>query len=358
MKKPLLFILTLALSLAGNILFSAKTQALSTDEKTWYTIAELVEYQKELEAEGVGIQNGFIHREDDKSRALANYMGMPLSITSFNPSTGTITVHYQGNFLNENLKNLHIARFNAGDPDYAFNETARYSLPLKPSTRLAVSEREEINGEGWLPPNQEITFQMIDANFEDDIDPVFWFFFDTNSNSWGGQYHFRDCLESPDYREGMDCRLVFTKERPLYIPAEPEPEPISSEPIITKPIAPVVPEPVVYESTMPEPAVTKPIAPEPIVTIAPLISQSTSQPAPNPIAPLVATTQATQTISQTPNQIEIPNLGETCHKERAVIFPWWLIILMLIGDAAVLWLFWPKNSKKYKKSLDKKGKVR
>lgn len=45
--------------------------------------------------------------------------------------------------------------------------------------------------------------------------------------------------------------------------------------------------------------------------------------------------------------VELPaagGLGDKCKKE--IIFPWWFILLILIADALILWLFWPKNRKK------------
>lgn len=303
MRKIPLILLTLITIAVGNPLFSAKTYALATTDKTLYTIPELLEYKEELGDDAVCFDHGgfdcfglFMPLENEKMRAFSVFTGSPLTITSFNPSLGTITLYYQG-ALGEDLKNVHAARFDAGDPDYTFNETARYSLPLKPSTHLAVSEKEEVNGEGWFSPGQEKTFQMIDANFEDDIDPVFWFFFDTASTSWGGQYNYRDCIESPDYQEGMECHVTFSDERPVYVPA----------------------------------------AVAPAETLSLKLSQ---------------TEPAETSTTTTPKAPETGVYTKPCI-EKTVEFPWWIGALILIGNLTLLWLFWPKNAKKSKKPIDK-----
>ena len=85
----------------------------------------------------------------------------------------------------------------------------------------------------------------------------------------------------------------------------------------------------------------------------------------NPITPMatVATTSAAaeqvteQTATPAPesplsasSDVPTPLVGaEEC---RSFEFPWWLIILILIGDAIIMWLFWPKNSKNFKKGID------
>lgn len=342
MVKKIITLSTLIFGITGITNIATATSPPST----YWTLDELAILAEEIKQNST-CEDDFcremelwnLRQTDDKYKALSESMAIPLKITSFNPSKGTITIRYSTE--NDRLKNLHIARFDVGGPDYDFNEAAKNSLPFRSGTRLVISEKESKNGKNWFPSNQDVTFQMIDATFSDNIAPVFWFFFDTPNTDWGwgGQYHFKECLESPDYHEGMECRLAYTKERPLYIPAEPEPEPIIPEPI--------APEPVVFE-----PAIS-----ESIVATASLTSQSASRPTPNLVAPLVATTQVAQ-IPQNSDEIEIPNLGDTCRKERTIILPWWLIVLILIGNAVILWLFWPKNSKKYKKSLDKKGKVR
>lgn len=355
MVKKIITLSTLIFGITGITNIATATSPPST----YWTLDELAILAEEVKQNST-CEDDFcremelwnLRQTDDKYKALSESMAIPLKITSFNPSKGTITIRYSTE--NDRLKNLHIARFDVGGPDYDFNEAARDSLPLKPGTRLAVSEKEADNGENWFPSNQDVTFQMIDATFGDNIAPVFWFFFDTPNTDWGwgGQYHFKECLESPDYHEGMECRLAYTKERPLYIPAEPKPEPIIPEPTVPEAITPAIPEPTIPEPITPEPVVFGPAISESIVATASLTPQSASRPTPNLVAPLVATTQVAQ-IPQNPDEIEIPNLGDTCRKERTIVFPWWLIVLILIGNAVILWLFWPKNPKKYQKTIDK-----
>ena len=53
-----------------------------------------------------------------------------------------------------------------------------------------------------------------------------------------------------------------------------------------------------------------------------------------------------------------PNTGAQPCMTKSIEFPWWLGALIVIGNVAFLWAFWPKSPKKSKKVLDKKSRVR
>lgn len=80
---------------------------------------------------------------------------------------------------------------------------------------------------------------------------------------------------------------------------------------------------------------------------------STTEPNQQSDGTLEITSSAAESNNTQPlaESIDLPKTGDLRGKcEREIIFPWWLLILLMIGDAIIMWFFWPKNRKKVEKN--------
>ncbi len=316
-RKPTIFLLSIF------IIGATFAPFIHAEEKTYWTHEEMVELEKEVaeeifsdpsckETDHWCIRRLYLSMKyrGGQYAALPNYGTHPLTITSFNPSKGTISVFFQDEFLRDRInglsekdyiKDLFIARFDKGKEDRNYFEKILSGEELLEGTRLAVLETESKNGENWLAPNQEVTFKMIDSEFNDNISNYFVFYFSTSRARWMDPANFDSCMESPDYREGMECRIVYAERSVEYIPME------------------VVPEP----TEVPSKGETE-LLPEPTML------------APDTSAPIN-------------------------DKNRVVEMPWWITALIISGGILLVWWFMPtrltKFQKKSKKSVDKSKPV-
>lgn len=243
-------------------------QAFAEEEKDYWTYEEMVKFEKEVEPELFDENTcnnksclrrlyASIRGRGGKYTALLNGYDMyPLVISAINPSKGTISVIYRGSTLRDKINgfteedyviNLFISRFDEGKSDGNFYERILNGEELPDSVHLVILEREENNGEKWLDNNKETTFQMIDATFSETIPNKAWFYFETaNKGKWLDPFSFDSCLKSPDYREGMECRVVYTTKGTNFIPQEVSEPTAEPEPVVAleeeKRIVPLVPD--------------------------------------------------------------------------------------------------------------------
>ena len=125
---------------------------------------------------------------------------------------------------------------------------------------------------------------------------------------------YSSCVNSLNYVEGMECRMIFDETGNWsYYPFYPE-EPKTAE----NSISDLGGETIIYASTMSE-------------------------------EELGATTEV----------VNAPNTGTTtAPQEKQTGLPWWMSLIFSVGCATTLWLFWPKSRKKSKKSVDKPKQMR
>lgn len=381
-KLPKISILILAISAIIISLFSAKTYALyiDSDDATWYTVAELLDYREQVEREknelcgdSQSCREAWFYEKietDQKFQALNNLEQRQFIVTAINLKTKTFKIiSFSENMMLKrmgieekiNVSSFYLARFTT---EQAFNrahdlESQQNELynGVVPGVQTLFAYRRIHDNEVFpSASNIEVELEML-PNSDVASNPfgAFGYVVDGVGYNAVGYVFYQSCLDAKDYTEGAECRLMFSPEKgaeyfpyvaidgptdstpeaeiepeDISTPITPEPTQISSEPTaITPELTPIIPEPAVIAS----------IPMNPVLSIAAPREYSGS------------TTLATAPLAQdatvlSSDQIEIPNLGKTCPEERIIKFPWWLIILMLIGDAAVLWLFWPKNTKK------------
>lgn len=201
-------------------------------------------------------------------------------------------------------------------------------------------------------------------------------------------FDYSDCVNSPEFREGMVCR-GYLEERfgeIIYLPAEREEEMVPEVPVVpaVEPEGPVVPE----EPTVPEEPVVvpeEPIVPvvepeEPVVEPEEpvVIVKGPVVPEKEPVVPEVKNDnqeikneavrsaksrvdvstkketaresapaeESREEDTSSDEYVSLPlTRGEGCYETIKFEFLWWLIALILVGDALIMWWFWPEKSK-------------
>lgn len=423
MKKPLslsiLSISLLASSLVPNLAFA------TSDDEYW-TFEEMqrlnTEVQEELKntcasTDDFMCSDSFFWRKADNDpmyKALMSYRANILTITAFDPERETMRFYYDlqsiptwENPADPTLADLYVAQFETDHFQSGFYISLEKGKTV-PYTNILLNKRKSLDDSDWLPSYTEVEFKTPGLSAAASMDPWVSMFYRTVSNvSYSIQLSVEECLTSPDYHSGMECRAVFTPSRTVYLPfdveteteTEPETETeteteseikdetgtsIGTEDVIsadTDTDTEVDTEPKtepeaknddnssaseIAEKTEVERAVT----PSNIATTATNTTTSVPSTASATVAssasqagrlvdayqPALAANTATDTSSPSEAAVDVsqpsqtttnlPRLGGDC--EQGSTFPWWFIALVLAGDAVIMWFFWPKREKTQK----------
>ena len=333
MKKILILLLTLIFCASGNTLFSAKTQALHKDENgvNWWFVEELLNLPEKDNSVDVG------YEEDEESAALRMLRGGRFWITSIDPSEEIVKVLYFDE--DEDLRRWGIEEKQPLDFiflawfDHENGEIGNYNhnLPIEPQFSetphlLYAGDAEPFNTE-YFPSNQPIELPLNSTNLKDNhLGIIYAATFGENYNS-KGYFDYSSCFEN--YEEGDTCELVFSpghgyaylpvKEKTMYVDGLGEITYIEKYP---KEENEEVEENIIAEEKPEEKEIEE--------------KEKTDD-------------SLIRNIPKTPNT---GNYTNGC--EKKVEFPWWIVPILVLGDAAVLWLFLPqKSQKKSKKHLTK-----
>lgn len=211
------------------------------------------------------------------------------------------------------------------------------------------------NGENWFVANRELELPKINP-----IDTAkaqgYYFYADATSqgeigSSISSMFDIDECVNSPNYSDGMECRLMYSAESgKTYLPFEADTKPYYKIP---------------YRSLYVQENPTEQNIDEEGAE-AELPSELTSEPTSNPEdpAPEVVGPELEELISELPtattSNIEenqttpaAPNTGVAIEPicEKTIEFPWWITLLVAMGEMLVLWWFFPirKNPKNHEK---------
>ena len=382
---------------------------------TYWTISEMMEFKETIDKEIQDICGDDYHCEDDtryeyyrrggKYRALevADMVG-GFMVTNINPALEKITIRYTSlediwfrhsgiEPIHEDIISLYMVWIDEGvgdpfvDTRFMYNYAERLEAGEDiPGVHVVLAKNNSKDGTGWLEEGKETEFSIAGSDI-------------VNMNPSGRIYHklggnigmsisigttfLSECLDSPDYELGMDCRLVIGDDGSYsYIPMkvatsaptpkdpdnlqriddqimqdilndlygedpepdmptpESEPEPTEKpEELTTEPTD----EPELNLEPTPEPELI--LIPEPII----------SEPAPVQIQGKLPTLTTSITVTA-------PDTGaSTDDKNRALEMPWWIAALIISGGILLVWWFMPtrltKFQKKSKKSVDKSKPV-
>lgn len=340
-RKNLLLISTLILSAA---LPQSAHASMMIGGKEYWSVKEMEVASQEFdEAVENECQGDFMCKDEaymmryDRGgiyRAIDRFEASPFIITAVNPSQGTLRIIYydedkmmahMGIPNKADITELFVARLDKGQSGSNIDRLRRTGSPYM---HVAINQNESKNGSGWLQPNTEHTFVMEDPTFSDTISNSFWYYIDSENGSWLDPYDFNSCINSSDYHDGMECRIMYNSDgNAFYIPFDVE---NSSD---------------AGQNTTPD------NNDDPTTDVADTSGDT-------PDEGYGMSTDGTQNgISNTPTVAPViiaPDTGRQTREEAtASEMPWWLSTLLVSGTLLLFWWFLPnkytKNRKKSKK---------
>lgn len=285
--------------------------AMRENDTTWWSVEEMIDFYYEVEAEKEAVcgddQNckmefGFsLFDRGEKYQALQNFTETQIWLTSVNPGQETIKVFYfdddtmlkhMGIEEKISLEHLyfgwvedwHGQIFNY-DHDYFNNGGLPGNHPMYDGSI-------EKNGKGWLPAMREIELSVSGSELINNSGRIdYAAYAEYNKFNAQGSFDYSNCLRSPDYELGTECKMYISADQWVsYFPPrediisggitltsagpdwpeipvfpDPDPEPIDPEPTDPEPTdpEPYNSEPVDPEPTYPEPTEPDPTDPEP-----------------------------------------------------------------------------------------------
>lgn len=393
MKKIPLFILSiLVLGLATT---QSSHAAILENDTTWWTVEELLAFYPEVEAEKEAkcgsdldckMEFGFLMMErGEKYSALNNLLESQFWVTSINPETETIKVLFfdddmmlkrMGIEEKLELENLYIGWTESWlGHGYYHNFEAPFNNTILGVHQLFNSEVEDI---GVITPWQESEFSMLDLDISGNTNGFLNYTIYAKNNMFNaqGDINYSSCLNSPDYREGMECKMYISGSRWVsFFP--PRTQIVEQGPVVTL-AAPDDDRGSIEPTTQANEAnsTDNPDSPSELnESLKPSNTNTDNDPeefnnpiAQNEIIESLDNTKETNsnTIALGYSKIIQPRAPETGQgkitSNNSIEMPWWIILINAIGLLLAVWWLVPsktqKSRKKYKKTIDKKRILR
>ncbi len=264
-----------------------------------------------------------------------NFFHSQIFFTSFNPSAGTIKLIYhisQSSFGDlatpeDTLNDLRIVWTDEGSPDIINTYGGVVPVDNLPDwAHLVYNANSTTHGAGWITSGTEFEISAPESNLDLNTSGFISFGAYGDRSNVRGRNKYDSCINSPYYEPGMECHLVFlnSQTRIAYVPYKDGrpayPNSGYIEPEVPEPISDPDPNPATTEpSTEPSPSdITNDSGPEVVST-----SYTTAYPSP----------KAPDTGAAYPSEV--------CSRE--INMPWWIITLILAGNALLIWWFTPNR---------------
>lgn len=345
--KKLLYILFIIFIVGGCILGgNLKASAMvAVDGERWFSAADLI---------GDEIPEG---AEDAKEV----FDGMYLAVTSINREKDEISVviHDKDVFLERIgiheqgvLNELAIVWIKDRNNYPKYVDFLR-SGEANDNISTIYYGNADLFGEGWLPSNTEVVLNVSGADLIHNDNEIIDFSILVNPLGASGGYNYSMCYRDLGYVSGMDCQMRISENmRIAYFPvarAEITEEVIEDE-VISKEDIEVEAKNVSNEEIA---QLTKQI-----LSVTPEakndqnyenVTEKTKNVERNYEEKGNADSKMDVQVADSEDdfKMEVPIAGGKC--TRQIIFPWWILVLIILGDIVVMWLFWPENDKNRKK---------
>lgn len=362
-KLPTVLLSTLIFGLVGSNLTASPASALYRDDTgaTWYTVAEALEFKEELDRETEEICGDnlscreelyFSRMEsgDQKFWVVEQLTQQQITVTSVNPGAETLKVLFFDEDVMMRQMGVHepltLGEFYMGWFEYGVDRIYNYSSYAEElfadtflGAHLIYAQKD--NEGDKIPANQEfeLSAKGSNLNLNTSGEIAYGAYADPYFNA-AGRFIYASCLSEPDYAEGVECKMMISAERGIayFPPRETETTGYGNMDSNSQDSAILQDNEITNQS-------------EVLITQAETNLENT-------------TTEFTSENITTPQLVvtepKSPNTGTYTNPcvQKTIEFPWWLVILIALGDATVLWLFWPKSRKNSKKTLDKNEEVR
>lgn len=361
MKKIFLPILAI-LIFGATLSLPVSALYIDSDEATWYTVPELLEYKTEVDQEKMatcgedfGCQQEFYFHKmetETKFQALERLKQNQLIVTAINPEEEYIKVL----FFDEDLmlsrmgikETINLNRIYLG---WLENDVERiYRDGMDPDKYV----QNEIPGahhiyywqfgdatDNIIQHNTETTITATGINQNDTHQIIY------NADSRGhgfsayGRFNYSNCLSEPDYKAGDECRLMFSAEKgqAYYPPRETITDIIAFAERIENNTDP--------DSTNTDLASIDIDSTGLGSTNDEVGSLDTQDNNTTPQLSMNGPLEGNQTLLAENNTPKAPNTGAAANSQNAE-FPWWLGAIIISGITILIWFFRPNHEKPQK----------
>ena len=382
MRKKLFLPLLTTTILLGALFVSQPTFAESTlpDGTTIWLVDELIDLDAEAVAElmdtcmSINCPAKYYEQVDrgGKYYALDSFRNNQFTVTAINPEQSTMRVYLRSTNWNAQVIGYTFTNSFSGvyimwlDPDY--ETTYERGYPSYYYDAISGEDVEGVHpilyggtsiyGDRWIPADQEVNLVLPDAElYLNDTNTITFMVELDDAGGDGGSYDtydYSECINSPDYVPGMECRLAFDADMAMhYVPVWPSYDRyvedffFESRPTFmheetgygetTEPIEPIEDsEDIVSgnaESTSEVPVEAYAEEPTENSTEEPVSDANTTDtPEPDtddregPLTPTISPTA--------------PNTGSASRTKGAEELPWWIFPLFIVSHAIIKWLLW------------------
>ena len=427
MPKKLSILMLCSTLLVPNLGVVASSIAASAEPMRYWTVEELIEMSKEVEAEKNNLCHGDSSCERDfyEARRMADsrennildmFESSRVLITRVNPTKESVHLlfhdydtmdRYYGDGSLSTLDEFNLVWLDPSLPDPrtdfswvsqghpAFVDQIRNNA-LEESVHLLLTKNSVSDGPDWLAYNREVEFLTNGQELSSNTTGTLHYAGVVGTWQPYGAYEYGECLNSPDYRPGMECRYVYYENYTrAYLPFSVEPEavdepteepaPVEEPNPIDGPISNEEPNPIEDSTPVEEPSsidhsipseepssVDSPassketilvnrladvnkIASETqnstkaarVLTTSNISSLDTSDTPDNSNTTDAVVADNTSTNSHLENYTEAPLTASANNSSEEPQFPWWIIVFIFSGIALTLWWFVP--AKKFEK---------
>ena len=375
MVKKISLISTLAVLMSGIGLQA--TPVFARESSEIWTVPQLMTIQKEVAAETAELCSGYTFCEDElylshletggKYAALDGFSNMIILITAINPSNSTIRVIFHDEDLmmrwlpeegrRSTLDELYVSKFSNRPGIDEAHDIMRSGYSSDTHHPLFAGTAAT-NGAGWFTPDIEVELPITNATSLLEAPYIIHFAMEADYTNVIGAHDYSDCLASPAYEEGMECRVVFDENGWFYfLPFWPGAESsatitVAKDPTLedTTPGDTLTEDSILSDDTPAEGGLGF-VEPEEGTTLAAGL---------NPEAASIEPTPTSDTLPTAPDTGS-PTYG--FHAKKTDL-PLWIAGLIIANFALLIWWFTPihkkspKNPKKSKKGIDKKTRLR
>ena len=228
------------------------------DGKHYWTVSEMMEASELVDAKRKEFcaDHGSIMCESELSMdqaiqfggiysALDTFDSIRFMLTSINPSRGTMKLLFRdedkmmsqitGSPVRYSIDSLFSVwvEESLGDPavdtrwlangyHYPYNLGANEE-ETKAASHTIIDESSSVLGAGWFTPNVEREYDARGSQIENNTGGRIFFTYSTTPFGGGSQglLSYESCINSPDYREGMECKLMYYADGfPKLLPME------------------------------------------------------------------------------------------------------------------------------------------
>ena len=358
-KKFPLLILTLTISTLAATVPNQASAAVRYDGTTWWSVAEMLDFYNQVEQEKADLCGGDTEcmqefdmtmvEKGNKYSALNNLIEGQFWITSISPKEETVKILFfdedrmlahMGIKEEIRLKSFYLAWFDDWRGQiYNFYRPQFISGEIEGLHTVYDSIAEGLDT-AHFPAWQEVEISVPGSglllNTSGKLDHAI---FGTNGFNSMGYTDYSDCINASDYEEGAECKLMISGDKWMaFFPPRAEmaePDPIATPDTSDTTDDPGEPGTITNATTgAPEPAPNEPTDDAPEESGKGSVDTATSE-------SKVASTAYTN--SNIPPRA--PDTGaypaEVCSRE--INMPWWIIALILAGNALLIWWFTPNR---------------